>query len=73
MVALVAGALERQPALRAREDLGWGELLAQVDPTRALERIEREIGPHIDGLNRFLLDYVEAHHVDLLRADEFTR
>jgi hypothetical protein len=73
MVALVVGALDRQPALRARDDLGWGELLAQVDPTRALDRIEREIGPHIDGLNRFLLDYVEAHHVDLLHADEFTR
>jgi hypothetical protein len=73
MVGLVVGALERQPALSARDDLGWGDLLAQLDPTRALDRIERELGPHIDGLNRFLLDYVEAHHVDLLRADEVTR
>lgn len=73
MVALVVGALERQPALSVRDDLGWGDLLAQLDPTRALDRIERELGPHIDGLNRFLLDYVEAHHVDLLRADEAIR
>ena len=73
MVALVVGALERQPALSARDDLGWGDLLGQLDPTRALDRIERELGPHIDGLNRFLLDYVEAHHIDLLRADEAIR
>jgi hypothetical protein len=70
MVAYVAGALDRQPSLCARDDLGWGDLLAQVDPTHTLDRIERELGPHVDGLNRYLLEYVEAHHVDLLRADE---
>jgi hypothetical protein len=70
MVGYVVGALERQPALGAREDLGWGDVLAQVDPTRSLDRIERELGPHIDSLNRYLLEYVEAHQVDLLRADE---
>lgn len=70
MVTYVDDALERQPALGVRDDLGWGDLLAQVDPTRTLDRIEREIGPHVDGLNRFLLEYVEAHQVDLLRADE---
>jgi hypothetical protein len=70
MVVFVVDALDRQPALSVRDDLGWGDLLGLVDPTRTLDRIEREIGPHVDGLNRFLLEYVEAHHVDLLRADE---
>ena len=70
MVVYVTDALERQPALSARGDLGWGDLLAQVDPTRTLDRIERELGPHVDSLNRYLLEYVEAHHVDLLRADD---
>jgi hypothetical protein len=70
MVGYVTEALERQPALGAREDLGWGDVLAQVDPTRSLDRIERELGPHIDSLNRYLLEYVEAHQVDLLRADD---
>lgn len=73
MVAYVTDALERQPLLHARDDLGWGDLLAQVDPTRTLDRIERELGPHVDGLNRYLLEYVEAHQVDLLRADEVVR
>ena len=70
MVAYVAEALERQPVLCERDDVGWGDLLAQVDPTRTLDRIERELGPHVDGLNRYLLEYVEAHQVDLLRADD---
>jgi hypothetical protein len=70
MVALVATAIERQPTLSERGNLGWGDLLALVDPAHELDRIERELAPHIDGLNRHLLAYVEAHHVDLLRADE---
>jgi hypothetical protein len=70
MVEHVIAALERQPVLGMRDDLGWGDLLAQVDPTRTLDRIERELGPYVDGLNRYLLEYVEAHQVDLLRADE---
>ena len=70
MVAFVTDSLERQPVLCGRDDLGWCDLLAQVDPTRTLDRIERELGPHVDGLNRYLLEYVEAHQVDLLRADE---
>ncbi len=70
MVGYVIDALEHQPALGAREDLGWGDLLAQVDPTRTLDRIERELGPHVDNLNRYLLEYVEAHQFELLRADE---
>jgi hypothetical protein len=70
MVAHIADVLDRQPALGMRDDLGWGDLLAQVDPTRTLDRIERELGPHIDSLNRHLLAYVEAHQFELLRADE---
>ncbi len=70
MVAFIAAVVDRQPALGMRGDLGWGDLLAQVDPTRTLDRIERELGPHIDGLNRYLLEYVEAHQFELLRADE---
>jgi hypothetical protein len=70
MVTYVTGAVECQPVLGARDHLGWGDLLAQVDPTRTLDRIERELGPHVDSLNRYLLEYVEAHQVDLLRADE---
>jgi hypothetical protein len=70
MVTYVTGAVECQPVLGTRDHLGWGDLLAQVDPTRTLDRIERELGPHVDSLNRYLLEYVEAHQVDLLRADE---
>ena len=70
MVALVVAALERQPELQERGNLAWGELLALIDPARELERIEQELAPHIDGLTRHLLAYVEAHHVDLLRADD---
>ncbi len=70
MVVYIADVLDRQPALGVRTDLGWGDLLAQVDPTRTLDRIERELGPHIDGLNRHLLEYVEAHQFELLRADD---
>jgi hypothetical protein len=70
MVALVANALERDPSLLARGNLGWVELLALVDPARALDRIEQDLGPHVDGLNLHLVEYVEAHKVDLLRADD---
>jgi len=41
-----------------------------VDPTYEIQRIEREIAPHVDGINQHLLTYVESHQVDLLRADE---
>lgn len=69
-LVIVAGAVERQPGLRARDDLTWGDLLALIDPTRQIARIEREIAPHVDGINQHLLSYVESHRVDLLRADE---
>ncbi|HET6147819.1 MAG TPA: hypothetical protein VFH68_09825 [Polyangia bacterium] len=71
-LVIVAGAVERQPLLRARDGLTWGDLLALVDPTHQIERIEREIAPHVDGINQHLLSYVESHQVDLLRADETT-
>jgi hypothetical protein len=71
-LVIVAGAVERQPGLRARDDLTWGDLLALFDPTHELERIEREIAPHVDGINQHLLSYVESHQVDLLRADDAT-
>jgi hypothetical protein len=67
---IVAGALERQPLLRTRDDLPWGDLLALIDPTYQIQRIEGEIAPHVDGINQHLLTYVESHQVDLLRADE---
>ena len=70
MLALVASAVEQQPALRARADLPWAELLARIDPARELDRIEWELAPHVDGLNQHLLSYVEGHQVDLLRADD---
>jgi hypothetical protein len=69
-LALVAGAVETRAALRARTDLAWDDLLLLVDPTRQLERIESDLAPHVDGLNQYLLVYVDAHKVDLLRADE---
>jgi hypothetical protein len=69
-LVVVAGAVERQPALRTRGDLPWGDLLAMVDPKYEIQRIEGEIAPFVDGINQHLLTYVEAHQVDLLRADE---
>jgi hypothetical protein len=81
MVTLVTTALERQPAILERTldqtdadaKLAWGDLLGLIDPHRELDRIEQELAPHIDGLNRHLLEYVETHRVDLLRADEASR
>jgi hypothetical protein len=70
MVALVSTALDRDPAVVARASLSWVELLAIIDPTRGLDRIEQELAPHVDGLNLHLVEYVEAHRVDLLRADD---
>ena len=69
-LAIVASAVERQPGLRERDELAWGDRLALIDPTGELKRIELEIGPHVDGINQHLLAYVESHRVDLLRADE---
>jgi len=71
-LVIVAGAVERQPGLRARHDLSWGALVALVDPTHQIERIEGEMAPYVDGINQHLLRYVESHQIDLLRADEAT-
>jgi hypothetical protein len=70
MLAVVATALDRQPALRTRDDLAWDQLLALIDPGRDLERIEEELAAHVDGLHEHLAAYVESHEVDLFRADE---
>ena len=70
MVALVATAVERQPALCERDNLAWADMLALVDPARELERIEQDLAPLIDGLTSHLLAYVEEHQIDLLRADD---
>jgi hypothetical protein len=69
-LAIVAGGVERQPALCTRGELARSDLLARIDPSHELERIERDLAPCVDGINQHLLAYVEAHKVDLLRADE---